>query len=334
MSAKVLIVEDEAIIALEIKMHLLDFGYEVVGIAADADEAISLASSTQPDLALQDIVLRGTRDGVDTSALLRDQFGVPVVYLTGHSDPATLKRAIATGSYGYLLKPYRPEELRAAIEVALAKHAIEKTQSARWRELAATLQTVGERERTGLADKLHEEIAQEVAAARYLASTLPKQDAEKVEEILQLLGQTTDKVTALANDLRPTNIGSGLLPALDRFAFQLFQGSPVSWEISADELWVFEPLATPLFRIAEAALINVKLHANASKVHVTLRERGDDIVLRISDDGQGFNTAVTDKPQAFGFERMRRWVSSIGAELQIDSWPGKGTAIEVTLKRQ
>ncbi len=334
MSARVLIVEDEAIIGLEIQMHLRDFGYQSVGIASSAAEALELAAASRPDLALLDIVLRGERDGVDTSALLRDQFGVPSVYLTGHSDPATLRRAIATGSYGYLLKPYRPEELRAAVEVALAKHAIEKRQSARWRELAAKLQTAGERERTDLAEKLHEKVAQDIAAARYLASTLSKHDAQSVTELLQLLGQTTASVTAMANDLRPTHISSGLLPALDRFAFDLFQDTQVQCEVLADELWVFDPLATPLFRIAEAALINVKLHADASKVQVELRERGENIVLRISDDGQGFNSPASDKPQAFGFERMRRWVNSIGGTLQIGSWPGQGTVIEVTLARQ
>jgi signal transduction histidine kinase len=332
-SAKLLIVEDEAIIALEIEMHLKDFGYEVVGIAADADEALRLAAVAQPDLALLDIVLRGERDGVETSTLLREQSGVPVIYLTGHSDPATLNRAIATGAYGYLLKPYRPEELRAAVEVALAKHAIEQRHSARWRELAAALQTANERERTELANRLHEQIAQEVAAARYVVSTLPRRDAQRVMEILELLGSTTEKVTGLANELRPTHIGSGLLPALDRFAFELFQDTPVQCEVSADDLWVLDPLATPLFRIAEAALINVKLHANASKVHVELRERGEEILLRVSDDGQGFSSAASEKPQAFGFERMRRWVNSVGGTLQIDSSPGQGTVIEVTLKR-
>jgi signal transduction histidine kinase len=279
-------------------------------------------------------VLQGDTDGVETSVQLRDQFGVPVVYLTGHGDAATLRRAVATGSYGYLLKPFRPEELRAAIEVALAKHAIEKRQSERWRELAATLQTTGERERTALAEKLHEQIAQEVCAARYAVAALPKQDAQRIENILQLLGQTTDKVTALANQLRPTHIGSGLLPALDRFAFELLQDTEVQWEVLADELWVLDPIATPLFRIAEAALINVKLHSNARRVTVELRERGQEILLRISDDGQGFSATAGDKPHASGFERMRRWVSSVGANLQIVSQPGQGTIIEVTLARQ
>lgn len=334
MTAKILVVEDEAIIALEIQSHLKDFGYQVVGVAATAAEAVQMARARQPDLALMDIVLRGADDGVSASRQLREEIGVPVVFLTGHSDPATLSRAVATGSHGYLLKPFRPEELRAAVEVALAKHAIEERMVERWREMAATLQTSTEQRQNALAQQLHERIAQDLVTARHALGELRGPQRAEIEGIAALLGESTRKLTEVVDQMRPAAIASGLLPALHGFAQNLFEGTGISWEIAPDELWVFEPLATPLFRIAEAALINVKLYAKATHVQIELREQGDEILLRIRDDGQASSTIEGDKPQAFGFARMQRWVATIGAKLHIASTPGQGTTIEVTLPKR
>ncbi len=141
---RVLIVEDEAIIAMDLAQRLESYGYVVTGIAASSDQAIELFDSTGPDLVMMDIVIRGGMDGVETAARLRERRDVPVIYLTAFSDDETLRRARATAPQGYLLKPFRPDDIRASIEVALVKHAMDSRlrQSEEW--FSRTLCSIGE----------------------------------------------------------------------------------------------------------------------------------------------------------------------------------------------
>jgi len=123
---KILIVEDEGIIAMDIRRQLEDFGYEVVATAFSGGQAITLADEHNPDLVLMDIVLKGDMDGISAAQAISETLRIPVIFLTAYSDPATLHRAQATGAYGYLIKPFRPDELHASIEVALYKHQLEQ----------------------------------------------------------------------------------------------------------------------------------------------------------------------------------------------------------------
>ena len=141
---KILIVEDEGITALDIRNHLLDFGYAVTGIASSGEQAIAHAAKTPPDLVLMDIMLKGAMDGIQTAARLRERMDMPVIFLTAYGDEATVQRAASTAPYGYLLKPLRTGELRAMVEVALCKHQLERKlkQSEQW--LAKTLHSIGD----------------------------------------------------------------------------------------------------------------------------------------------------------------------------------------------
>ncbi|AEH60473.1 response regulator receiver protein [Methanosalsum zhilinae DSM 4017] len=123
---KILIVEDENIIALNIKKKLRNIGYIVPGIASTGKEAIEKAEITFPDLVLMDIRLKGEMDGVEAASQIRDKFDIPVIYLTAYSDEEILERAKKTEPYGYILKPFKESELRTSIEVALHKHKMEK----------------------------------------------------------------------------------------------------------------------------------------------------------------------------------------------------------------
>ena len=144
MAASVLVVEDEAIIAEDIQATLIGLGYEVPATASSGLEALALARSSRPDLVLMDIRIRGSMDGIETAALMREQHNVPVVYLTSHSDDATLARARLTEAHGYLLKPFDERDLRATVEVALYKHAAELKVLERERWLRTTLRSIGD----------------------------------------------------------------------------------------------------------------------------------------------------------------------------------------------
>src|SRR4051812_17670833 len=125
---RVLVVEDERIVALDLRGALEDLGYTVVGTAATSDEALRVADERRPDLMLMDIRISGARDGIQTASMLRDRYRLPVVYLTANGDADTLERALATEPAGYLVKPYNPHTLRTTIEVAFRRHEAESVQ--------------------------------------------------------------------------------------------------------------------------------------------------------------------------------------------------------------
>ncbi len=132
--ARILIVEDESLVAADLQERLQHFGYTVPAIADNATDAVARALECQPDLVLMDIQLKGGTDGVAAAARIRDQRDLPVLYLTAHSDPDTLRRARVTEPFAYLVKPFEEHELRASIEMALYRHQAESRlrQIAHW----------------------------------------------------------------------------------------------------------------------------------------------------------------------------------------------------------
>ncbi|MBD2206714.1 response regulator [Calothrix sp. FACHB-1219] len=122
----ILIVEDEWVIALDIKQHLQKLGYSVCGTANSAAKALELVATTKPDLVLMDIYLQGDKSGIEAADQIRQQFYIPVIFLTAHADEATLAQAIATHPYGYIVKPFEEQDLIIAIQVALANHLAEQ----------------------------------------------------------------------------------------------------------------------------------------------------------------------------------------------------------------
>lgn len=139
--SRILIVEDESIVALDMASRLRRLGYDVVGIATSGDEAIRLANSSV-DLAVMDIRLRGGIDGIETAQYLRESFGIPVVYLTAYADEATLHRAKFTEPLGYLVKPFEERELHSTLEMACYKIKMDKkirAQAARLERIIATV---------------------------------------------------------------------------------------------------------------------------------------------------------------------------------------------------
>lgn len=116
---KILIVEDELIIAEDMNNMLSKMGYQVTGCALDADEALEQLDIEKPDLILLDINLGGAKDGISLAAEINRKFEVPFIFTTSHTDPATLERAKKVNPVNYLVKPFKPEQLYTAIEIAM-----------------------------------------------------------------------------------------------------------------------------------------------------------------------------------------------------------------------
>lgn len=118
---RVLVVEDDAIIGMDIEHRVRKLGYEVCGVADSAGEALAIASRTQPDIALMDIRLRGEVDGIEAARMLRDTLSVPVIFITAYSDMKMRTRALDMEPLGYIVKPLREVELKNTLEAAEEK---------------------------------------------------------------------------------------------------------------------------------------------------------------------------------------------------------------------
>ncbi|MBV9386332.1 MAG: response regulator, partial [Chroococcidiopsidaceae cyanobacterium CP_BM_ER_R8_30] len=143
-NAKILVVEDEYIVAKDIQSRLKKLGYDVPFIASSGLEAIERITELYPDLVLMDVQIKGDIDGVETARQIHNCYSVPVVYLTAYSDDSTLARAKLTDPSGYLLKPFKERELYTAVEIALSKYRMEQQlkESEKW--LTTVLKSIGD----------------------------------------------------------------------------------------------------------------------------------------------------------------------------------------------
>jgi PAS domain S-box-containing protein len=143
-SARILILEDDRVVARDIQMQLMRIGHEVLGMAVRGEDAVALALKLRPDLVLMDIRLGGEIDGVEAANQIRRQCQSPVVFLTAYSDDDTLRRASQAEPFGYLLKPFEDSQLRTVIEMALYKHVAEQKLRDSERRYATTLSSIGD----------------------------------------------------------------------------------------------------------------------------------------------------------------------------------------------
>jgi CheY-like chemotaxis protein len=141
---QILIAEDDATVAQELKCRLESLGYEVIGITHYAEQAIVLAERLKPDLVLMDIQLAGEMDGIQAAEQIR-KIQVPLVYVSGCCDTTVLQRAQLTEPYGYILKPYRTADLRISVEMSIQRHRAEQQREwllKRFQEVLASVKTL------------------------------------------------------------------------------------------------------------------------------------------------------------------------------------------------
>lgn len=141
---RIMVVEDELLVAEDIAECLSLRGFEVVGIAKSSDEALTIAREHRPDLALMDIVIQGERDGIDTAAILRSELQIPVIFLTAYSQNGIIERAKAVEPLGYIIKPFEEGNLISTVEIALHKSRLDAAlrKSEEW--FSTTLNSIGD----------------------------------------------------------------------------------------------------------------------------------------------------------------------------------------------
>lgn len=142
LNEKIMIVEDEKIVAEDIRESVEKIGYTACAVVSMGEEAVKKAGELLPDLVLMDIMLKGGTDGIEAAGQINSLFNIPVVYLTAYADDYNLQRAKITEPYGYILKPFEERELHIAIEIALYKHRMEEDRKKLKEDLASSQQMI------------------------------------------------------------------------------------------------------------------------------------------------------------------------------------------------
>jgi two-component system cell cycle sensor histidine kinase/response regulator CckA len=213
---RIMIVDDEHVVVLDLKHRLTNLGYHVCATASTAAEAIRNACETQPDLVLMDIRLKGDIDGIQAAEQIRSSLNVPVVFLTAYADDNTLQRAKVTEPYGYLLKPFEERELQITIEIALYRHTAERQLRRSEQLLATTLRSISEAVITTDANGL-------ITYMNPLAEALMQQPFSALE------GKPVTEVIRLSDS-------DGLAACECPVAVALRTGQPTGW--SSHRLWM------------------------------------------------------------------------------------------------
>jgi len=200
-SVKILVVEDEVIVAKDIADMLKSQGYDVPAIALSREQAIQKAGQLQPDLVLMDIVLKGDVDGIEAAEQIRRRFDIPVLYLTAYTDEQTVKRAKFTEPFGYITKPFDKRELYTNIEMALYKHKAEKAlrrerdNAQKYLDVAGVmLVAIDTEQRVGLINRKGCEILghkeEEILGKNWFDNFLPERIRDEVRAVFEKLIQS------------------------------------------------------------------------------------------------------------------------------------------------
>jgi PAS domain S-box-containing protein len=205
---------------------------------------------------------------------------------------------------------------------------------------AAESAGVREQEKSRIARELHDELAQSLTALKmdtiWMRDHVGDEDApaqEKISEMLSMLDAAVASVRRIAADLRPLVLDDlGFVPAIEWVAQNFTQRTGIPCELRVDEsLELEEPFATGVFRIVQESLVNVGKHARATKVEVEVKTSGDDLLLRVQDDGIGFRPNAPRKPQSLGLVGLRERAMLMRGDVKVESAPGTGTVIEARI---
>lgn len=347
-SAHILIVEDENIVAKDIQNKLKCFGYHVPLILNSGEQALRTAAEIRPDLTLMDIRLKGEIDGVEAARQLRHRFGVPVVYLTAFADNPTLRRAKATSPLGYIIKPFRAEELHSTIQIALHKHRDEKKLNASHHQLSLAFNQlekevleISELEKRRVGQELHDNLYQQFTGIEWLSKALEKKlakrklpEAADAFKIAKLVHEGTVYTHNLARGLYPTGLqANDLVAAFHQLALDTQTIFHVSVHFEHNpSLQIYDStVITHLYRIVQEAVHNAVQHGKAKHILITLTAENGRKILMVKDDGVGFSKPP-ENSEGMGLRNMKYRAEIIGASLFIQPAPDGGILVKCLLR--
>ena len=370
-AVKIMLVEDEVIVARDLQGRLEDLGYEVPAAVSSGEEAVGKAGETRPDVILMDIFLEGEMDGVEVAEQIRTRFDIPVIYLTAHSDEQTLERAKVTEPYGYILKPVEDRELYSAVEMALYRHSMERRLreysehleemvEERTRELQDAQEKLVRREKLavlgqlagGVGHELRNPLAVISNAIYFLNLTLPDPD-ETTREYLEMISSEIRNAEKIVSDL----LDFSRVESVEREETEVSElvagvsvkhpppeGVEVSTEVPSDLPSAFvdgrqmgQVLSNLLLNAYQAMPEGGCVRIAADEIDVD-----DTIRIRISDTGCGissedleriFEPLFTTKARGIGLglSVSRDLLEVNGGSIEVESEEGRGSTFTVRL---
>lgn len=357
---RILIVEDELLIAKSLSKKLNKLGYAVVDIVSSGEAVLNRLTEITPDLILMDIAIKGNLDGIETAAKIRQTHDIPVVYVTAYADDKTLERAEVTGSYGYILKPYKERELHATIKMVLSKHK----EAVKLRQSLAAAQAIGEDKSQYLAIASHD-LRTPLAAIQMSADMLQKSSdkwsEDRRQKHFQRIQSSVYNMNRLLEDvLTLSRAETGKLtfqPApLDAIAFctQLIE----EFQTAASDRHTLTLsdrgnrsqayLDEKLLRHILANLISnaIKYSPEGGTIRLQVNCEWQQVTFQIRDEGIGMPTEYreklfqqferasnvgTIKGTGLGLSIVKQAVDLHGGRITVESEQGSGTTFTVTL---
>jgi len=271
---KIMVVEDEAVIAIRLQERLTEMGYHVVGISYSGEEAMKQARRLRPDLVLMDIMIPGKMDGVVVAKWVKAELDIPVIFLTAFSEDKIIERAKQAKPYGYIVKPFQDRELKASVEVALYKKETEKA----LKEREENFRTLAENANDGIL------IAVEEGEYVYANQRAAEITGYGVFELLK---------TTIQDIVHPDDFGKIEEMYRHIFAGKKFQrlfettivrkdGNEVPIEItSARSIWYGHPAAILIFRdVTERVKAKIALQEAHHELELRVKERTKDLEIK------------------------------------------------------
>lgn len=321
---KILIVEDEILIAKEIAIILKGYGYSKIEMEVSGEKALKNITAFKPDIVLMDIRIKGNMDGIETAKIIKKNYNIPLIYLTSYSDKATLEKALQADPYGYILKPVKYEELYIAIEIALYKHkmnekirALEKEKEIKEKILLRSqrLASLGE-----LSSSIAHEIRQPLQVIKVLTDSvlywldeqyeLPAYISSQMENLRKISRQVNRINTIISNmqkminkqngDIKINlNINQQIEELTDFFQIKLNKNNislKKKFNKVPDLLFSkiqFQQIVTNLLNNAIKAFENAD--CKIRKIWITTTQEGDYIKIEVGDNAIGIANNFIEK---------------------------------------
>ena len=360
-SIKILVIEDEVLIARQIEGCLHQLGYEVVGIATRVETALQQLTDVPTDLVFVDIHLQGQQDGITLAEQVRDRFHIPFIYLTAYVDDSTLERAKQTRPAGYILKPFKQNDLRVAVEMAIARHQLEAE------ETKADINDTSPQSFDYLSLLSHE-LRNPLTVIQFSAKLLgdsryPIDDAKKAQ-LLQRIQASTSSINQLIEDVlmvgqadHDTTLFHPETIDLVELCQTLLE--PFQWNLESQHVIAFSPPPDPLFASVDQALFQhilnnlignaIKYSPDGRSILLQLYRSGQTVQLEVQDQGIGIPPEDLDclfQPfrrgrnvgklpgNGLGLAIVKRAIELHGGEITVTSRVSQGTTFTVKLPLQ
>lgn len=366
---KILIVEDEIIVAEDIAGRLRKLGYAVAGLVDSGEQAMQKVAETQPNLILMDIVLKGNIDGIAAASQIKNQFNIPSVFLTAYADEKTLERAKQTNPFGYIVKPFQQKDLRATIEIALERHRAEMQilrsleTAERQRQLAEEKAARQSQYVSIVAHELRNPLSAISTATDILELTQGNASYTGQQKTLRAMQSATNNMKQLIDDMLligkaesgKLELNRDLLDLedfctilIEQMELMAGENHHITWKISGFLKVVVD--AQVLQKIIANLLANaIKYSPQGGEISLEIESLKSCLIIRVIDSGLGIAQEEQDKVfEAFyrsphtrrikgaglGLTIVKKAVELYRGEIELKSKLGLGTTFSITLPLQ